>query len=235
MRKLRQWQDDLGWKYDGWWAKVAFLLTNYLLALIELFYKPLRALVRLASAHYSVAGTASAAMKNPPNGSYLGPISSFGWAVLCAWGALVATALGVGLYSFRRFLSADECDVCSRVALRARLLGLAWEFTDAGLFRRSGVRHHTRCLLFMTRAGVLARRSVASSDVSRLVFFALCEVDEVEREGEQEQAGRIYKQAAELFSRLGDFSAARSAWDEAHRLFKQAGARDQLLKLGPCP
>lgn len=58
---------------------------------------------------------------------------------------------------------------------------------------------------------------------------------DAECEGELKQAGRIWKQAADLSRRCGDIVAARFEWGKAHALFERAGAQDQLLKLGPEP
>ena len=90
----------------------------------------------------------------------------------------------------------------------------------------------------MTRAEVYIRRTPArklSGKERELIHAALACADEAERDGEYNQAGRLYKQAAALFVRLDDIFSAEVAWNEARRLFGKTGARDQLLKLGPCP
>lgn len=239
MERLKTFYNNLHWKHTGWWAKLLLFVLAFLKFTPELILLGLvSALVSLSSTMYSVAGSMRAKFKlwievPDEDGDSMWLEATTGFLIfllpLGLPSAIIALVAALLASVFTPFLSANQCDVVSRIFLKYGLHKLAYRVAVRG--RESNPRGHTKAFLNLTCA-----RTYGSSKHLLLgpllaeandIAFQLRHSSSLHQQG---QAARVYNQMAEVFDWIGNEQRAESMRETARGINLKLGLGDQLLK-----
>ena len=229
MDRLKAFYVDLHWKYAGWWAKLLLFVLALLKFTPELIlFGLVGALVSLASTMYSIGGSMRAKFKEAElwREISLFPLFVLVLGAVSSTLALVSTVLAT---LFIPFLSANQCEVVSRIFLKYGLHELAYRVAVRG--REANPQGHTKAFLNLTCARTYG------SPRHLLLGPLLAEANDIAFQlrysnspHEQMQWARIYSQIAEIFDWVENEQRAKSAREMARSINLKLGLGDQLLK-----
>ena len=231
MERLKAFYSDLHWKYASWWAKILLFVLAVLRFVPELIlFGLVSALVSLTSTTYSIAGSMRARHQHhiDLDQTFI-PITFLSLLLLGVPSAILALAGALITSAFTPFLSANQCDVISRIFLKYGLHELAYRVAVRG--RELNPQGHTKAFLNLTCARtygsprhlLLGPLLAEASDVAFQLRYS-------NSPHEQMQSARIYNQIAEIFDWVGNLERAESARAMARGINLKLRLGDQLLK-----
>lgn len=221
--RLKSFYSDLHWKRTGFFAKLLLLVMAILRFVPEaLLLGIVSALVSFASTTYSIAGTMDAKFKEVGESGGIPAFSVWFWGplmIVCGILALISTLLAT---IFKSFLTANQCDVVSRILQQGRLHSLALHVACQGMKRKP--REHTRAFL---RIRIIRLKRIDPA-------LALPELNsilwEVEHFTDVRQAARVFTQLADAFAVYDNRHPEITARERARAINRQLRLADQLLK-----
>jgi len=236
---------DLSWNRSDFLSKLVLVLKSEWAMLTAKKADKVNVLSALSSTYYTVAGTASKALRrevSPSSGFLLWDfwISSMwsifwlcSWAPLglfCYWQMLPVSNKMLKLAGGYEPLSVGQLDVRQSILRKKKRWDDALFCVDWALRKRNPIGH-SLALLLVGKADILERRNKDwgnFGEIKNLTHQAIKIAEEVE-ESEPHQSIRIYKNCADLWERMNE--DGQLLRDKARSLAKRVGAKDQLLKM----
>lgn len=235
LKWLKRFYSNLHWQHAGWWAKLLLLALALLKFVPEaILFGLISALVSLASTTYSIAGTMRAKFKHMMDIGGYPVFSVWFWGPLLVVCMILSMLCALSALLFMPFLSASQCDITSKVLLKAKLKWLAWGVALRGLTRNPN--KHTQAFLSITSAWCVGKHKKGCSPaINEIVLEVKRTIDLVESnstltDDEWKQLARVHNQFAELCCAEGYTSFARQSENRARQINRGLGVADQLLK-----
>jgi tetratricopeptide (TPR) repeat protein len=233
---------DLSWKKASFFAKLSLFFKSHRRTTEEKHFQDFNLAhaiyySRLSSIYYSIAGTARVKL--------LSIFGLHGWRALFVPGFLIVwcfTWLPLGGFCYWRMLplsdyvvanlngewnlSPEQCDIRQSILRHRGRLTEAQNCIMHALSKEA--KQHTRGLLYVGLADIACWQG---NDEEAYVYIKNAEhIAALIATSESEQAARIYRHLAELFSDVGDETAHKRYYEKAEQLENDAEVND-LLKL----
>ncbi|GMU73935.1 MAG: hypothetical protein AMXMBFR44_1340 [Candidatus Campbellbacteria bacterium] len=219
---LPSFYSDLHWKRTGFFSKLLLFIMAVLKFVPEaLLFGAISALVSFSSTTYSIAGTMDAKFKEVGESGGIPAFSVWFWGPLMIVCGILAFVSALVVVIFKSFLTANQCDVVSRILQKSRLRALATLVVQEGIWRNP--QEHTEAFLRI--------RAIVMNSYKEAALPALYEIEAKAKDfSDRKQMVRVYKQLAEAYTSYGDERSARRTLGYARALGEELDLDDQLLK-----